>query len=1040
MNINREERLQMRQRGAASRKTKEINFGFSFGLAPAPEPSATEPASRPADVGIASQPSASLAPPPTTTEPPATTETTTIVDETVQNGSLPIAPVEEHPSTAPDQNPPRRKSRSPRTRSSPRLSPSGPQSNDATEAGPSRKIRKLDHPRSSPTTSLAAPGDDTVPSLINGTDSIDTAQPVEESAAAISPTPESAPAEPPIEKPASPVAPPAAATAPDVLMTQPAPPEMESASVDAQQPSPTPTSASPTMNGTPSPPGKKARGKRKRQGSQESANSPSTTPSPKASNAQIGQPAEPMDLSPDVRREPTEIPATAVPDAVEPSTDNEVPSLSEQTEPVNTQAAVELGVTAQAQKTNQPQSTLKQSRLPVPSRTKRPRGERAASVQASTTTVREPRVARAGSIESAPTQVKGSKRIRTRIDDVPEPTEEPPVTNGKAEGQRMELDAPEGGEVGIAERKEVHKGRPQRLDVAESKPKRAGRPGRQVLPSLRDVVEEEDMPVEKAQKDVQESGESAPQPKRRGRKPKIAEPQPVEPEPSQPEPEQEPQPAPAEAQPKPRGRRPKQIEPEPASSEREQAEPEPETQEPAAGAETAPPKPRGRRAKPTEPMPELAQTAPELAIPDSMPRGRKALTAEPEAVQQEPSVPKLKLRGRRVRTAEPEPTQAEPKMMVQQPAEEPRPRERRTRPAEQETAQPEPEPAAPEAAEAAPKRGRKARGAKPIAQQPAEELPEPELADAERAEPEQEPRFPSATVEPQSRKRGRGTRQPADDPNASATREADTITAEGESSAGAQTRKRKPHQPRGETVPVTVHRLANVAALGGDPTLLESSDDEGETPARPSDRLQTKLPNRGGVNVADVLGQICRETLEKMLTSLTNNIEGEGNTARRAEFTRKKKVVEAYGAELEGRLLELSEMLDGNFVLGVKMRKAKREMMDYRSRLYQVRREREAVALQMDAVRRKHAEDESARKARATINNSLHSLDLALERSQTRPGDLDETSTDLAGMEFLLRNVAETVSSAAPGGQGGLLHQLRSFNAQLESTARRLES
>lgn len=73
------------------------------------------------------------------------------------------------------------------------------------------------------------------------------------------------------------------------------------------------------------------------------------------------------------------------------------------------------------------------------------------------------------------------------------------------------------------------------------------------------------------------------------------------------------------------------------------------------------------------------------------------------------------------------------------------------------------------------------------------------------------------------------------------------------------------------------------------------------------------------------------------------------------------KVVETYGTELEGRLLEMSEMLDSNFVLGVKRKRAKREMMEMRSRLYHVRREREAIAVQMDIVRKKHGDEERAR-------------------------------------------------------------------------------
>lgn len=186
-----------------------------------------------------------------------------------------------------------------------------------------------------------------------------------------------------------------------------------------------------------------------------------------------------------------------------------------------------------------------------------------------------------------------------------------------------------------------------------------------------------------------------------------------------------------------------------------------------------------------------------------------------------------------------------------------------------------------------------------------------------------------------------------------------------EEEEGSQpTRKR---QSRGETVPVTVHRLANLASLGGIPGSDSDSDGSSESADELSTRQKTKHPSRGGVNQADVLNQICRETLEKTLTTLKNGIANESNATRKAEWTRKKKAVEAFGSELEGRLFEMSEMLDSNFVLGVKLRRAKSEMMEMRSRLYHVRREREAIAVRMDDVRRKFVEEERARIVRLSF-------------------------------------------------------------------------
>lgn len=188
----------------------------------------------------------------------------------------------------------------------------------------------------------------------------------------------------------------------------------------------------------------------------------------------------------------------------------------------------------------------------------------------------------------------------------------------------------------------------------------------------------------------------------------------------------------------------------------------------------------------------------------------------------------------------------------------------------------------------------------------------------------------------------------------------------------APSRRKRPRQPRGNTVPVTVHRLANVAALNATAESTESSSGDEDSADELATRQKTKLPNRGGVNPADVLGQICRETLEKTLNTLKDGIANEANAARRSEITRKRKAVETFGSELEGHVFELSELLDSNYILGTQFRRSKREMVDLRTRLHQVRKEREAVALRIDAVRRKHAEEEDARMVRTARPGRTH--------------------------------------------------------------------
>lgn len=355
-----------------------------------------------------------------------------------------------------------------------------------------------------------------------------------------------------------------------------------------------------------------------------------------------------------------------------------------------------------------------------------------------------------------------------------------------------------------------------------------------------------------------------------------------------------------------------------------QAEPETEPE-----ADSGPSKPR--RGRPAKNRP-ATEPEPESTVPENQPNPETEPRPEPEQEEEpEPSKPRRGRPGKKntgitegdTAILEHASTESEPRPESPEQEAEPGPKPRRGRPGKSRKSVAGPESTAPEE--------------------------QPTIESESRYEPEQE----GEPIPPKAR-RGRTKKSRA-------VAETESTTREGEADTETVEERRKPREPRGETAPVTVHRLFNPSALGAMYASADSGEEDEESADELSTRQKTKLPNRGGVNPADVLSQICRETLEKTLTALKNGIAKETNTQRRAEWTRKRRAVEAFGSELDGRLLDLSEMLDSNFVLGVQLRKTKREMMDLRSHLYKVRRERESIALQMDAVRSKHMEEENAK-------------------------------------------------------------------------------
>lgn len=141
-----------------------------------------------------------------------------------------------------------------------------------------------------------------------------------------------------------------------------------------------------------------------------------------------------------------------------------------------------------------------------------------------------------------------------------------------------------------------------------------------------------------------------------------------------------------------------------------------------------------------------------------------------------------------------------------------------------------------------------------------------------------------------------------------------------------------------------------------------------------------------------------------------------------------------------------------------------REKLALREEIIRIKGEREQVALRMDAVRIKHEADTKQSKVRkdttirqfykrlgkskltCTLQHCLdastlmHNVDLVVEQAREAPelSRAVQKESELANLELLVAQVSEQASSSSF--TGGMLNQVRDFNAFLERAAITLES
>lgn len=211
---------------------------------------------------------------------------------------------------------------------------------------------------------------------------------------------------------------------------------------------------------------------------------------------------------------------------------------------------------------------------------------------------------------------------------------------------------------------------------------------------------------------------------------------------------------------------------------------------------------------------------------------------------------------------------------------------------------------------------------------------------------------------------------------------------------------------RSKGAQVLVYRLAATQhqshGVGSGGEAEGDQDDEDELHSAPT------FIRRPGVNAVDVLNQLCKELIETEIQSLEEQQQehrqrratkggdreggendddddnGMGSGKGRAALRRKAKAIEAFGGELEERCFELTEALDANHALTIRLRQALNEKKTLRDELLRIRRERDQVALRTDEMRRRMHERSMRNTRQDELSRQIHDIELAVSRGKAR--------------------------------------------------------
>ena len=260
------------------------------------------------------------------------------------------------------------------------------------------------------------------------------------------------------------------------------------------------------------------------------------------------------------------------------------------------------------------------------------------------------------------------------------------------------------------------------------------------------------------------------------------------------------------------------------------------------------------------------------------------------------------------------------------------------------------------------------------------------------------------------------------------------------------TRKRKDakrktiqDQQANSQIVITVQRVSNISRLN----FITEEDDELTADQIPTFR-QKKSPN--GI---DVLAQTCHEIIDKRIKALSTDPRL-AQDGQRATLKRQIETFRRFGKELASRLLMMARTgpsplflfpqtnlqqttaLDHNISLAHNLKVATRLKAHHRTTLLDLRKQRQDIELQQDAIRAANEAETSQAAERFELNTLLGDIQLAVQRGKDG-ADLDTDDSFSEGptesLVMRLQRAGETIGTDA---KVRLLQRVRAMNVLLE--------